>query len=202
MIRIVVFIILSICLIPDLKAQAEQINWKYPVEQGRILYHYTGNTSGYRELFFRDFGSEQALYTNLERSSTFFSITTTTPENVVEFLKEGKHHHFDLDSKKGLTLDFPIHLLHKYFRIPDTQSPSEGLLEIGAERMGEEDVNGYLCEKWTYRDRDFWVWQGLLLKMNSSGLNKNFSMEAVEIDFKDKVPDKKFNFPKKIQIMD
>lgn len=200
MIRYFFLLMLSVLVVASLSAQPENPGWKYPAEQGRILYHYTGNTEGYRELFFRNYGKEQALYTNLERSSTFFAVTTTTPENVIELLINGKHYHFDLETKTGLTLDFPVHLLHKYFRIPETKSYAAGLMEIGAELLGEEEVNGYPCEKWSYRDRVFWIYQGLLMKMKSSGLNKNFSMQAVEIEFNRDINNKKFNFPEKIPL--
>jgi hypothetical protein len=181
-------------------AQTTHNSWQYPAEQGRILYEYSGNVEGQRELFFKDFGKEQALYTRLVRNSTFFAVKTSTAENVVEIYKEGKHYHFDLDNKNGMTIDFPIHLLHKYFRIPDNVNYRDGLLDIGAQLTGREEIMGYSCEIWTYRSKTCWVWEGLLLKMESTGLNKNFTMEAVEIDFNREVDREKFRFPKKIPL--
>lgn len=198
--RILFVFLVNFVFFQTIAGQSKENSWQYPVDQGRILYEYSGNTEGYRELFFRNSGAEQALYTNLIRSSTFFAVKTTAPENVVEFLKEGKHYHFDLETKTGLVIDFPIHLLHKYFRIPENKSYVEGLVEIGAQNNGQDEILGKLCEKWSYRGRTFWIWEGLMMKMTSTGLNKNFSMEAVESDFTKPVPDEKFIFPKKIPI--
>lgn len=172
----------------------------YPSVQGRILYEYEGNTEGIRELFFRDYGREIALYTNLSRSSTFFAITTTTNENVLEYLKEGVHYHFDLELKRGLVIKSPVGLVEKYFQIPGKRPYKQEMENIGAKMIKQDTINGLLCEHWEYRSRNVWIHKGLLIKMESSGLNKNFRMEAIEVDFEKELPEDKFNFPEDIPL--
>lgn len=172
----------------------------YPSEQGRILYEYEGNTEGIRELFFGDYGQKIALYTNLSRSSTFFAITTTTNENVLEYLKDGIHYHFDLELTRGLVIKSPIGLLEKYFQIPGKGSYKQEMENIGAKMIKQDTISGLPCEHWEYRSRNVWIYKGLLIKMQSSGLNKNFRMEAIEIDFKTRLPEDKFNFPEDIPV--
>jgi len=200
MIRTILWLALILVFIGTAIAQSDDSNPPFLIDQGHILYEYSGNTTGTRALYFIDYGKEQALHTQLIRSSTFFAITTSTPENVAEYRNEGRYYHFDLDSQKGLVLDIPFHLLHKYFRIPLDKDYRDGLSSIGAEYIGNEVFKDFDCEKWTYRGRKIWVWKGFLLKMISTGLNKNFTMEAVEIDFESPVPDKFFVFPENIGI--
>ena len=194
--------LLLVFLFQHAGAQVEPDLWRYPVEHGHILYQYTGDTEGQRTLYFNDFGKEQAVYTELVRNSTFFAVETSTPEKVIEILIEGKHYHFDLSTKTGYLLDFHIHLLFKYFRLPKDKTIEHGLKSIGAQFESEEVWNGYQCEKWTYRGRTFLLWNGLLLKLRSTGLNKDFTMEAVEIDFKKPVSHEKFKFPQGVKFVE
>ena len=192
----VLLIFLWLVMIPSGQAQP-----LLPATQGRILYHYTGNTEGYREHFFRDSGNEQALYTNLIRSSTFYAIATNTPENTVEYFKENTHFHFDLDQKKGQILKVPFGLLEKYIPLSEgSGSIREALESKGAKHLGQVSFQNKTCDRWQYRDREFLLWEGLLMKLISSGFNKNFSMEVVDMDLQGPVPEEKFNFPAGIPV--
>ena len=68
------FILLSTHL---LVAQSEA-NFMFPAEYGNIEYEYSGNTEGSRLLYFEESGKRLALYTNLARTSTFYSVRSTT----------------------------------------------------------------------------------------------------------------------------
>jgi len=175
----------------------------FPVKEGKIVYEYEGNTLGQRTLYFKDFGKRIALYTDLSRNSTFYSITTTTRENVVEFLKDNIHYHFDLVSKKGLTIKAPIYLINKYLRIDiEKQSLQEALTDLGAVFVKNDSISDHECKQWTYGNKEIWLDKNaLILKLTSTGLNKDFKMSVSSIDFESPIDDKLFNFPADIPIL-
>ena len=180
--------------------QAQPALQPYPEAEGHIVYRYEGNTEGTREIFFRDFGKEQVMFTKLIRSSTFYAITTTTPENTVEFLQDGVHYHFDLDQRHGQVLKVPYGLLEKYLPLPEGFDSTRDALEAkGAEWLGNEDFKELSCDRWQYRDREFLLWGEMLMQMEMAGFNKDFNMQLVEMNF-GPVPPEKFDFPKGIPV--
>lgn len=180
--------------------QTEQ-KFRFPYESGMIRYEYSGSTEGFRELFFSDFGARLAIHTDLVHSTSFYSVTTKTPELVSEYLYEDNYYFFDLQLKKGYIIDQPLHLFNKYVSWKkEIVDPEDWLEEQGAIFEGEELLLDKRCRIWKYKNKDFWMWNGILLKMVSRDMNKKFALSVVSMNFNDPVPEEKLRFPADIVI--
>lgn len=174
----------------------------YPVKNCSIKYEFSGDTEGYRELYFTEFGQRMAIYTNFTRANTFYGITTHTTENVIEFLKDGQYYHFDRENQKAYLLTPPTHMISKYVHVRNSkgQDYQEYLEEAGAFYKGDVKILDLLCEKWSYKTKDFYLWNGILIRLVSKGLKKNFVMEAVSVNFKEEPEEYNFLFPTDIPV--
>jgi len=183
-------------------AQPNSIN-TYPVESCTINYEFEGNTEGERELYFENYGQKMAVYTYFTRSNTFYSIVTTSNENVAEYLLDGTYYHIDIEHQKVHKLNPPAHMMVNYVQNAGKSSDYREDLELaGASLVGTQKLLDLECEHWTYKSKEFLIWNGILLKMTSRGLKKNFSMKATSIDFENEIPTDRFSFPADIVIPD
>ncbi len=131
-------IVFSIAFNFNLNAQSGS---KYPVENGIISYTFLGSIEGTKKLNFSDFGNRIVVFSNLKKSSTFYSVTTVQTENVIEFLKKGVSYHFDLDTKKGQILNYPVDILEKTLGLKkNIEYYTTELESIGGELTGSESI--------------------------------------------------------------
>jgi len=197
---ILLTIVLSFALNINLYAQSES---KYLVEKGEITYTYTGSIEGTKKLVFSDFGNRVVVFSNLTKTSTFYSITTVQTENVIEYLKESLSYHFNLDTKRGQIINYPIDVLAKTLGLKkNIESYPAELESIDGELIGSESIQEKECEIWSVRSKKLWIWKGLLLKMESSGMGKKYTMEATKVELDKIIPEEVFNFPEGIPIAD
>lgn len=201
MTRIGAFIFFMLITASVALGQPEGIS-TYPVKNCSIRYEFSGDTEGYRELYFTDYGERMAIYTNFTRSNTFYGITTHSTEHVSEFLKDGQYYHFDIENKKAFLLTPPAHMISKYVHVRSSegQDYQEDLEQAGAVYRGEVSILNLECEKWSYKTKDFYIWNGILIRLISKGLKKNFVMEAVSVNFKQRPEEYNFLFPTDIPL--
>jgi|GEM_PF-4924830 hypothetical protein len=173
----------------------------FPVEHCIVKYSFSGNTEGYRDLYFSDYGNKMAVFTNFTRSTTFYSITTSSIENVAEFLLNGQYYHFDLENKKGHLIEPPAHMISKYVYTREPKADYRTDLEnAGAILTGTKRILDIDCEAWQYYNKEFLIWEGILLRVSSRGLKKNFIMEVTSIDFESNIDESVFSFPENIPL--
>lgn len=172
---------------------------RYGVKSGIIEYELTGAQSGKEIIYFDDYGSREAKFTETEMSFGGFSQKVNTL-NIIE----GKMiYTIDLATNTGTKAENPI------FNQFDPNG-EKSMMEIGEQMMrqmggqmiGQETVLGKTCDLWEVRQLQSktWIWEGIPLKMD---INMGMQMNSVATSIKEgPVPQEKLEIPSGITFQD
>ncbi len=144
-------------------------------------------------LYFDDYGALEANEIVMEIMGTKMRTHTIT--------KDGYTYNFDPEKKTGSK----IALSSSPAQIDFNDLSEEIIKEWNLKEGGEETFLGKECVKYSADHKDmnmkgyYWVWKGLVLKMEMDMATSRMVMEAVSLEENPKVPAEKFEVPADIQ---
>lgn len=173
---------------------------RYEVKSGYIKYE---NTHGTEELYWKNFGEQEARYQDAT-VSVFGMTKTTRTVNIID----GKWgYSYELGSNTATKIDHEE--MMKQVMGAKGQQPrdfSEQMLEaFGAQKVGTDTVLGKKTTVYNltdFGDYKVWVYKGLALKAEMQMMGFDFSMKAVEFKENASIDQAKLSLPAGIQIVD
>lgn len=169
---------------------------RYNIKSGIVEYEIIGNTeggakgdtiSGTSKLYFKDFG-------NLE----------LTDERIIQTImgeKEEERTISKIVNEKLLTVDFNDEVIYSQKLVLDEENPIqniktyEAFIQMGAKKLGTEEILGYKCEVWQLGEDKIWVYNTVPLKQVSQSLGIVQIQQAKFAVFNIDIKDDKFKLP-------
>jgi hypothetical protein len=161
------FVFISIMLI-TISAFAQNKKFqKYNVETGKIAYKAeTKKENIIRTVVFKDWGATEYV---VETTKTFKSKKKNKlekEETTVILFDKDYMYTVDEEEKKILQMK---NIAAVMFQNKNVAVEGERIAEFnGGEKIGEEKILGYLCDKWTLKGIKSWVYKGINLKLVSN----------------------------------
>jgi hypothetical protein len=175
----ILLLIIGLFLNIGLSAQ-QSIN--YPIKSGSVAYTMSMmGTDNLMTLYFEDNGNKNCMDMQMEMFGMKMHNRT--------IIKDKKSYVLDMTKKTYTENDVTDADLKKSFYMSDEDMTKEGIT-----KLGEEEILGKNCQIYTATDNGaevkFWVWKGMMLKMESSSQGMTVSIVATSIS--ETVPEKDF----------
>ena len=170
---------------------------RYGIESGIIEYKIVGSENGTEMLFFDRWGMREARYTTYETQLYGLRHLLTIIDG--EWL-----YRIDLDKKIG-TKEQNI-ILKELLDHPEEDNillAVKVIAKMGGMRGNPEEVRGKACEVWEIKamGKQFWLWEGIMLKVQTEQGIKHTTQEATAI-LEGQIPEDKFIIPTDIQFIE
>ncbi len=182
---------------------AQKNNHRYAVKSGYVKYELTGNTTGTKELWWDSYGDKTCTLIKSTTVTKIFGIKSEEKEHKLEILNKDVMYVIDYIDKKNTKMHVPYDkgkAISENMTEAEQKKLSEDILNgFGGERLGEEKVLNYSCEKFSILGSELWIYKGITLKRESSilGIENNEIATVVKPDMN--VSDSKFTPPNDIE---
>ncbi|MCI0489877.1 MAG: hypothetical protein L0229_25070 [Blastocatellia bacterium] len=173
---------------------------RYEIESGIIEYAVSGGQKGAESLYFDKWGMREAKYTRTE-----ISVAGMTRKINQLALMDGEWiYNIDLGARTGTKMKNPL-----FEMIADKSGTKDFgelgmqmMKDMGAEKVGSEDVAGKPCDIWEVKHlgSKSWIWKSLTLKAEVELAGVNMTSEATKVDEGASVPEDKFAIPPDVTI--
>ena len=170
---------------------------RYPYERFHLTYEYSGDVRGTEEMFVSGYGKYEARHSKFEifsdqgvHASDNGSLSRLTDLYKIDYvLRRALHEHSrPLDSLYHLNAD----------NIPSPQAYLESEMQRNYfKNSGIDTMLGKPATRWQHADNimTLWVWNGLLLRRQTSSAEGSLDMKIREIDTLWTVDTAKFSIP-------
>ena len=184
-------IIISIIIfVSALNVRAQDFQ-PYPVKSGLLEYKFEGRTQGTEIFYFDDYGK----LLSIKKTTVLLSDENTIEETVLSIYRND-------------TL-FEVNMRNNTVFIYDTDNQtikskliSIGMLQtLGYDELGNENIAGINCVKYSGKNGNLWVWNNIVLKSEMEIMDISISSEAVMFLTDIVIPPSKFEIPKNYKII-
>ncbi len=169
---------------------------KYEIKSAKIIYNIEGNgnvmgmdtkITGEGELYFKNYGqieirSEKTAQTIMGQKEIQQDLTKIEEDTVYSVDFEDKviyKHNISDESIKEMLKD----------------TSEETLINLGAKKIGKDNVAGFSCTNWLLMGSEICVYKGIPLKSKSTLMGITYIQEAKDIKLNISIDDSKFNLP-------
>ncbi len=176
-----IIVLLSITLLLN----AQQKNHRYAIKSGYVKYELKGNTKGVKELWWDNYGEKMRTLTKATSITKMFGIKNKEEVHKLEIINKNKYYNIDYIEDRKITGDMPYYgeVINMNMTEEEQKQFADKLLNsMGGERLGNEDVLGYSCEKITALGMTSWVYNGITLKIIGNVLG--IKTDEIAVEFK------------------
>lgn len=174
---------------------------RYQVRQGMIEYAVSGMQSGTETLYWRDWGREEAKYTNTSLSMMGMTQTTktwtiTTPDTIIAI---------DQVANTATSMVNPAKAMMENMTEEQLVDMGEQMMQqMGGRQEGTDNVAGQDCDVWKIPmgNAQTCLWNGLTLSNTADMGGMSMSTMATTIDTSASVSDEHFTVPEGINVTD
>jgi len=196
------FITLGILI--SFQVQAQNQAKKFGVKSGKIIMKLDGNAKGTKTIYFDDYGDK---YYEEEKSVTEINMFGVTDKSETdEVLIMNKNQFWNIDRIKGENYTGTLmgYQMGKDYSQGLTEADQKQLVDniinsMGGQRLGEEDVLGYQCEKINVMGINMWLYKGITLKTEGNIMGVVTKETATSFDENISIPASKFEAPEGLE---
>lgn len=173
---------------------------KYGIKSAIIEYDVSGSQEGSRRLFFDNWGSRQAEYSNTTITVGQFSKTA----NLLNITDGDWQYTINLDTKTGTKSQSQLKELkielegQQYFN----ELGEQAIIKLGGVKLGTEEFLGKECDVYEFRNIGMraWYWKWVLLKSEQRSGPVSITVTARKIEEDVRVPEDRFRVPEDISL--
>lgn len=173
---------------------------KYGIKSATIEYDVSGSQEGSRRLFFDNWGSRQAEYSNTTITVGQFSKTA----NLLNITDGDWQYTINLDTKSGTKSQSQLKELkielegQQYFN----ELGEQAIIKLGGVKLGTEEFLGKECDVYEFRNIGMraWYWKWVLLKSETRSGPVSITVTARKIEEDVRVPEDRFRVPDDISL--
>jgi len=200
-------LLLALLLVLINFVQAQNKAQRYAIKSGKLVLELSGSTIGTKTIYFDHYGDK---YYEEEKSVTevrMFGIIDKTETHKTMIMNQGKFWVIDHLEGKHINGDLPYYQSsHAYVegmtKAEQEKMANEVLKSMGGERLGQEDVQGYSCDKIRVMGALSWIYKGIVLKSEANVMGIVSNEEAVEFEENARIASSKFDPPTDLNFVD
>lgn len=170
-------------------------NKRYDIESAFIKYNIYGNTKGVEVLKFDTWGLREINKVEVVREVVFYSVKNIQNIQNINILNKEFSYNIDLKNKTGIKTTSSNIVINNQFT-------KDEILKNNGKLLYHEMVLAKNCEVWKTNNLKIWLWKGIVLKLESKILGKNYIKEAIEIELELLIDSKELIVPFDIKITD
>ncbi len=185
--KIIILIIIFVSAL-NVRSQDSQL---YPVKSGVLKYKFEGRTQGVEIIYFNDFGKLLSI-----KKTTFLISDGNTVEETV-------HSVYRNDTLFEVNMHNNTVFVHKIDNqtIKNKLISNEMLQALGYDKLGNENIAGVNCVKYSGKNGKLWVWNNIVLKSEMEIMDIIISSEATLVMTDIVIPPSKFEISKNYKII-
>lgn len=177
-------------------AHSQTVDYKrYKIKSAIVTYEISGMQSGTIDLYFDDYGVNEASYENTLLE--MFGVTQET--KTVNYLQGYWQYNLNLTTNTGTkTKNTMLEQIVNNAENADLEEVGmEMLVAMGGQKVGDEEFLGRNCEIWEIESMGttVWIWNGISLKSETNMMGITMNRVATSIDENAVVPAEKLEIP-------
>lgn len=190
-------------LMIQIHAQNNQAK-KFGVKSGKINMKLDGNAKGTKIIFFDDYGDKYYEEEKSVTEITMFGVTDKSETNTVLIMNKDRYWKMDKITGENYTGTLTAYQMGKDYAEGLSEAEQKQLVDniingLGGQRLGEEDVLGYNCEKINVMGINMWLYKGIPLKTDGNLMGVLTREIATDFEENISIPAGKFEAPTGIE---
>jgi len=198
------FILLfSIFISTIINVQAQEAT-NFAIKSGYVKYELTGNTTGFREIWWSEYGNKSYTIEKYKSTTKMLGISSTEIVNKHTISNDTDYWEVDYTTMTGIKetntyYDSNIGPDKELSEAEQQKQAQEIMDALGGEKLADEKIMGYTCEVYTVMGSKVWFYKGISLKSTISLLGINAEENAIVFKPNISIPDSKFTPPSDVQ---
>lgn len=196
--------LISLILIIGFQIQAQNQAKKFGVKSGKITMKLDGNAKGTKTIYFDDYGDKYYEEEKSVTEITMFGVTDRSETNKVLIMNKDRFWNIDRNTGENYTGTLAGYQMGKEYAEGLSEAEQKQLVDniingLGGQRLGEESVLGYNCEKINVMGINMWLYKGITLKTDGNIMGVITREIATDFDENISIAASKFEAPAGIQ---
>lgn len=194
-------ILLSIILCFAFQTKAQNQAKRFALKSGKLVLELTGSTTGTKTIYFDNYGDKFHEHEKSVTEVKMFGITDRTQVDKISIMNGDQFwtiDHIEGKNTKG-TLPYyqSSHQMVENMTEAEQKKMADDLLKaMGGQKLGNEKVLGYDCEKMSVMGSYTWIYKGIALKSETNVMGIVSNEVAIEFEKNPRLASELFEAPR------